>query len=231
MGKSADGTSASNHAAGAGLEKLTVISQESTAPGAFVLRFPKRASFRAGQMVALTTDPAVAPRYYSIASGENEPFIEVLYTVVEEGELTPRLSSLREGDAVWVSAPAGEFVDRPGPAWWIASGTGVAPFVSMVRSGLTGEKLLVHGARTLDGFHYARLLSGALGDRYIRCSSSENVPGLYPGRLTGWLAEREEFPPGAMYFLCGGSAMVVDVRDILIGRGVRFDRIVSEIYF
>lgn len=231
MGKSADRTPAANRTAGTGLEKLTVISQESTAPGAFVLRFPKRAPFRAGQMVALTTDPAAAPRYYSIASGEDEPFIEVLYTVVEEGELTPRLSSLREGDALYVSAPTGEFVDRPGPAWWIAAGTGVAPFVSMVRSGLTEEKLLVHGARTPDGFHYAGLLSRALGNRYVRCCSGGTASGLYAGRLTAWLSERGEFPPEAMFFLCGGSSMVVDVRDILIGRGVRFDRIVSEIYF
>ncbi len=207
------------------------LSHEKTAPGAFVLRVPRRHDALPGQMVAVTTDPDLPPRWYSIASGREEPWVEILYTLVDDGALTPRLSRLREGDTLYVSEPSGSFTDRGEPAVWIAAGTGVAPFASMVRSGITEGRRLIHGSRTVAGFYYTELFERALGARYVRCSSGETAPGIVAGRLTRWLREEAELPREAVYYLCGGSGMVVDVRDILIERGIPYDRVVSEIYF
>ena len=37
--------------------------------------------------------------------------------------------------------------------------------------------------------------------------------------------------PCLKYYLCGSAEMVVEIRDILIEKGIPFDRIISEIYF
>jgi len=53
---------------------------------------------------------------------------------------------------------------------------------------------------------------------------------FYPGRLTRDLEEEFSFPD-IIYYLCGSSAMVVDIREILLAKDVDFNKIVSEIYF
>ena len=155
----------------------------------------------------------------------------VLFDVNPSGLLTPRLAELQPGDRLQVSQPFGFFTDEEGPAWWIATGTGIAPFYSMFRSMGTDDKILIHGGRTKDSFYFQDEFSTHLGDRYVRCSSRETGEGLWPGRLTSFLMERESFDPSMKYFLCGNAEMVVDVRDLLISRGVPFSNIRAEIYF
>jgi ferredoxin-NADP reductase len=156
--------------------------------------------------------------------------MDLLFDVVAGGLLTPRLAALGPGDRVLVSDPFGSFVDRPGVSLWVATGTGVAPFVSMARAGLTADKTLVHGSRRADGLYYRSLLTQALGGRYVPCCSAEHGPSVYPGRVTAYLAERAP-EPGARHLLCGSAEMVVDVRDLLIARGVPYTRIEAEVYF
>ena len=55
--------------------------------------------------------------------------------------------------------------------------------------------------------------------------------GVYHGRVTRYLAEEESLDPELNYYLCGSAEMVVDTRDVLIRKGIPFNRIVSEIYF
>ena len=57
---------------------------------------------------------------------------------------------------------------------------------------------------------------------------AENV---YFGRLTNWLKEQKELPLDIKYYLCGNPEMVVEVRDILVSKGISFNNIISEIYF
>lgn len=201
------------------------------ASGVYLLKVPRETDFSPGQIVALKLDARIEPRYYSIASGADESFLDLLYDVVPAGALTPRLSLLQTGDPLQVSDPFGSFLDRPGETWWIATGTGIAPFVSMAKSASTEGKHLIHGGRTPDRFYYRQYFARSLGERYTCCCSQGSPPWAYPGRLTAWLEERDDLPADARYMLCGGSAMVVEVRDILIGKGVPFENIASEIYF
>jgi len=220
--------------AAASLTTHTVSRLAEIAPGVFSLSVPRTASFLPGQCVALTISPETPARYYSIASGAGESELSVLFDHVPGGALTPKLCRLRPGDTVLVSAPFGEFTDRAGePAVWIATGTGIAPFLSMARSFSTHGKTLIHGARSADRFYFAAELSRLLGPRYIRCASRGRDHGaeIYAGRLTAYLREAAECAPEERYYLCGSAGMVVDVRDILIDRGVAYRNIVSEIYF
>jgi len=197
----------------------------------FVLTFEKRHDFLAGQVVALTTNLAIPPRLYSICSGEKDKELSVLFNIKYEGILSPKLAKLQKGDMLHISAPFGAFLGDSHPAWWIASGTGVAPFRSMIRSGLGENKMLIHGGRTRDSFYFENEMIGAMGDAYVRCCSQEKGEGLYDGRLTNWLREQEIMDKHLNYFLCGSAEMVVEVRDILISKGIDIDHIMSEIYF
>lgn len=220
------------------LRRLEVLSQESPAPGVKLLRLNHRPRFVPGQCVALGVDDETEPRYYSIASAPGEP-LEVLYDLVPDGSLTPRLAGLAPGDGLYCSEPFGGFVDQGGSTCWIATGTGVAPFLSMARAalhsragaGLQGKRM-IHGARGPDYLLGRRVFEAALGESYQPCCSRDEGTGCYPGRLTAYLRALPE--PAALaerFLLCGSAAMVVEVRELLIERGVPFAAIGAEVYF
>lgn len=214
--------------------KLTttiVLENKAIAPGVFVLKYKKVKSFTAGQYIGLTTDLSVTPRLYTIASGENDEVIQVLYNLKDDGWLTPRLSEIKPGSELYVTNPDGDFIDDESPAWWIASGTGIAPYSAMLRSGLHKNKTLIHGGRYNHSFYFENEFIPILKNNYIRCCSQDRGEGLYHGRLTRYLQDVENLPTDCRYFLCGSPEMVVEVRDLLIKRGVKYEKIVAEIYF
>lgn len=211
--------------------EVTVRANDEIAPGVFSLRYPRDSDFLPGQVVAVTAAPEIPARYYSIASGTCDAEVELLYDLVPDGALTPGMSGLAVGDKLIVSRPFGSFLDPSGESWWIATGTGIAPFLSMARSGTVAGKRLIHGGRTPDNFYYRDYFSSRLGHGYVCCCSAEQPRFAYPGRLSKWLRERGELPRDSSYLLCGSAGMVVDVRDILISKGVPFENITGEIYF
>ncbi|KAF0198734.1 MAG: ferredoxin--NADP+ [Bacteroidetes bacterium] len=213
------------------LQKVKVLRQREIAPGVFVLSFPRPWDFIAGQVIGLSARETDDARLYSIASGELDDEVDILYNINPTGKLTPWMSRLNTADSLWVSKPFGSFTGKAGAAWWIASGTGIAPFRAMFRTGLTAGKKLLHGGRTLDTFYFEDEFLQTLNGSYVRCCSREEAENVYNGRLTKYLTECETLPPDELYYLCGSAEMVVEVRDILIARGIPFDNIISEIYF
>lgn len=214
-----------------GLKKYTVISNDEIAPGVYVLKYNRDFTFVPGQVVAISLKTTDNPRMYSIASGMQDKEIWILYDVRPEGELTPPLSKAMARDTIYASGPSGNFFGTAGPSTWIASGTGIAPFLSMWRSGMRKEKMLIHGGRFLHSFYFGDEFKNALGENYIRCCSQEKAEGIYHGRLTKWLLEQENLPPDRKYYLCGSAEMVVDTRDILIDKNIPYENILAEIYF
>lgn len=197
-----------------------------------MLSFKRQHVFVAGQVVGISIEKDAKPRLYSIASGNGEDNISLLYNIKPDGELSPSLAELRSGDTIYVSAPFGSFYGTSEPAVLIASGTGIAPFISMLRSGLSKDKMLIHGGRTLDSFYFKDELEKVLGkENYIRCCSQEVGDGVFEGRLTKYLKEQETLPQGSKYYLCGLAEMVVQTRDLLIEKGIPYENIIAEIYF
>lgn len=197
----------------------------------FVLSFQRDFEFTAGQVLAIDVEPEGVPRLYSIASGEKDENVDILFDEKSDGKLTPFLSRLKVGDFIYVSEPFGSFHCEAGDGWFIASGTGVAPFVSMLRSGMNEGKALIHGGRFDENFYFSELIEKNLGENYIRCASQEQFTKFYPGRLTQWLREQPVFSKEIKYYLCGSAEMVVEVRDFLISKEVPFQNIISETYF
>lgn len=213
------------------LEKAKVLENNEILPDTFILSFKRTFEFLPGQVIAITTNNNISPRLYSIASGDSDSELEILYDVKSEGELTPKLSRLKKGDMLFYSLPFGEFVDNKNPSYWIATGTGVAPFVSMIRSGLYEHKKLIHGARDEQFFYFEELFKIRLVKNYIQCCSQCGQEQRFQGRLTLFLKQDNNLSLNEKFYLCGSAEMVVDVRDILIGKGVAFNNIISEIYF
>lgn len=213
------------------LSRQVITHSEEIAEGVFLLSFLRDFNFRAGQVIGIGLEKDGARRLYSICSGEKESEIKILYNVIDEGYLTPRLSDLNEGDTIWITEPRGEFLYTEEPAVLIASGTGIAPFYSMLRSDRFENKILIHGERYLERFYFFDEFSEHLGENYLRCCSREEDAGVYSGRVTDYLKNASSLPLDFKYYLCGRAEMVVEARDILIERGIPFTSIISEIYF
>lgn len=213
------------------LKEVIITGNEEISPGVFLISWKRTEKFIPGQVVKITADLSVPPRIYSICSGNDEPEIRVLFNIKEDGLLTPKLAGMIPGMKIRVSKPYGSFKDDRKPAWWIATGTGIAPFYSMFRSGISENKTLIHGVRLLNQFYFEDELEWALGDRYIRCCAKEQSCNVFPSRVTKYLEEINDLPTNINYYLCGKALMVVEVRDLLISRGVPFENILAEIYF
>jgi len=213
------------------LHKTKVHSLRNIAEGVYVISFLRNFEFTAGQVVSIDLVSDGQPRLYSIASGESEEYVDILFDEKPDGSLTPFLSKLNSNDIIYVSEPFGTFATTRGKAFWIASGTGVAPFVSMARSGLVADKILIHGGRLDENFYFSDVLESLMTDGYVRCCSQQEDTQNYKGRLTVWLMDNQNLPTNCPYYLCGSPEMVVQVRDILIEKGIPFQNIISETYF
>lgn len=213
------------------LFQANVLKLEEITTGVFILSYKKTHEFLAGQVVAISTDLNDKPRLYSIASGVREEEVRILFNVVPEGKLTTQMSQLVEGNKIFVSKPFGKFTGTKDPAYWIAAGTGIAPFASMFYSGLASNKILIHGGRTLNAFYFRNIFEVFFEDHYIPCCSRESGQGVFQGRLTEYIKSLNDLPVKHKYYLCGSAEMVVETRDILIQKGIPFKQIIAEIYF
>ena len=213
------------------LSEAKLIKKTEIAPGVFVISYQRNFTFLPGQVVAIAVNRDEKPRMYSIASGNTEAEISIIFNIKPGGELTPQLAGLMPGDSIYTTGPMGNFYGSDEPAVWIANGTGIAPFVSMWRSGFRNDKIIVHGGRYLNSFYFENDFKNELGEKYIRCCTRENAENVFFGRITKWLTEQNALPANRKYYLCGSAEMVVEVRDILIEKGIKYDQIVAEIYF
>lgn len=212
------------------LFECSLTGNDEISPGVHLISFKRDFDYIPGQVVKIGIDKEHPPRIYSICSGNHENHMTILFNIKEDGYLTPKLASFIPGEKILVSKPYGSFLGSEKPAWWIATGTGIAPFYSMFRSGWFENKKLIHGVSHLNQLYFEDEWEWALGKNYIRCCSRETSCDVYPGRVTKYLSEIQDFPD-VKYYICGKALAVVEVRDLLIEKGISYDNIIAEIYF
>ncbi len=197
--------------------------------------------FQPGQYTTLEKDGI--ERAYSIVSSPHESILEIFVELVRPpaGHLTPLLLELKKGDFVSIH-PGGKGTftleaDRPNQ-FMVATVTGVAPFISMIRqylhSGKRGLKFhLLHGASYQDEFGYREEME-ALARKHpdsLAYVATVSRPGQERNRawqgLTGRVnrmvleqIQRFGLKPGSTRaYACGHPGMIQDVRKQLLPLG------------
>lgn len=198
---------------------------------AFVLRFDRHGlNFVAGQHILIGLDDSAELREYSVYSGENDNFLEVLVKEVEDGSVSKQLKKLKVGDPLQVESAVGFFriskEDIEKKLLFIASGTGIAPFHSFVKSYDELDYTLLHGIRYASEAYESENYEH---HRYISCVSKDQK-GSFQGRVTDYL-KQNNIGKDTLVYLCGNSDMILESKDLLEEQGISNENIFTEVYF
>lgn len=213
---------------------------------------PQSLRFRSGEFVMIglmgeTGKPLL--RAYSIASPAWDEELEFYSIKVPDGPLTSRLQHIQPGDEIILRPkPVGTLVHDallPGKRlWFLATGTGLAPFASLMREPETYEKydqiIMMHTCREVAELEYGRqlveslkddpLIGEMVGDKLVYYPTTTREPFPRMGRVTDNLSSGKVFtdlglPPmnrdEDRAMVCGSLAFNVDVKAILEGFGLR----------
>jgi ferredoxin--NADP+ reductase len=209
-------------------------------------------TFVAGQFgrLALPAPPghkeAMLGRPYSFVNPPDSPVHEFYFIVLPEGPLTPRLAALDVGDEIWLAPRANGFfcigeIPEADVLWCLATGTGIGPFLSMLRTRESWEKfgriVLVHAVRYAEELTYREVIDPLLRQHagafaYVPFVSRAAHPEALAGRIPDAIADgRLEGRVGLALsaanshaMLCGNPAMVEDTQKVLEARGMRRHR-------
>lgn len=211
----------------------------------FVFEAPEvsQLSFAPGQFVSFTEvlGGKKITRPYSIASAPAGNRFELCLNMVEEGLFSPFLFEMKPGATVEMSAPLGYFVFKKPPrdAIFVATGTGIAPFRSMLHGHLNpGEAqnvTLIFGVRYEHSLMYRKEFE-ELELRYPNFHFWPTLSRPEPewkgrtGHVQKHLLEAIGDRRDVDVYICGLKMMVDDVRAILKGLGFDRKQIVFEKY-
>lgn len=187
--------------------------------------------FQAGQNLNLGLAGDTEKRDYSIYSGVNDDYLEILVKEVDNGLVSKQLKQLNAGDQLEVDGPFGFFTLKEKDIdskkfLFIASGTGIAPFHSIMRSFPGIDFKLIHGIRhTEEAYERTHYPSG----RYISCVSQDDK-GDFKGRVTEYIRQHP-IDKDTLCYLCGNVNMIYDVFDVLKEQSVPSENLHAEVYF
>ncbi|HUQ74611.1 MAG TPA: ferredoxin--NADP reductase [Burkholderiales bacterium] len=198
--------------------------------------------FEAGQFVRIALDIGAerVARAFSFVNPPGDATLEFYGVVVPQGPLSPRLATLRAGDALHIAPnPAGFLVLSEVPdaqtLWLISTGTGIAPFLSILRTEAPWRRfrrvVLVHAVRRANELAYREMI-GKTDAHYVSFVSRENAPGSLAGRIPAAIEDGrleaaagvEIRPENSHVMLCGNPDMLKDVQAVLVARGLRKHR-------
>jgi ferredoxin--NADP+ reductase len=212
----------------------------------------REVTFTAGQFgrLALPAPPGdkepMLGRPYSFVNPPQVQPHEFYFIVLPGGPLTPRLAALDIGDPVWIAPRANGFfsiseVATADVLWCLSTGTGIGPFLSMLRTdepwAKFGRVVLVHAVRNAEELTYQDAIAEIAGARagaftFVPFVSREPHAGALAGRIPAAIADgRLEArtgialtPENSHAMLCGNPAMVEDTQKLLETRGMRRHR-------
>jgi len=198
--------------------------------------------FEAGQFVRIALDERIA-RPFSFVNPPDDPVLEFYGIVVPEGPLSPRLMELRAGERLLVAPnPAGFLVLSEVPdaetLWLVSTGTGIAPFLSILRTGTPWRRfrnvVLVHAVRHARELVYPDMIRKIVKEnslRYLTFVSREAAPGSLTGRIPAAMrdgrletAAELALDQHSHVMLCGNPDMLKDASGALAERGLRKHR-------
>jgi ferredoxin-NADP reductase len=209
-----------------------VVEIEELTPETFVLRVERNNfEFIPGQYVILRMPDEHIAREYSIYSGITDQYLEFLIREIPAGEFSRYLRHLTPETTLEVEGPNGFFVPdertmKGTPSFFIATGTGISPFHSIIRSHHSINYQILHGVKFADEAYGRQSFNP---QQYTLCTS-RGEQGDYFGRVSSYLREHP-VQPDVICYLCGNSEMINEVTDILEGFGLPPENIRTEVFF
>ena len=203
--------------------------------------------FESGQFVrvALDIDGERVARPYSLVNTPEDDVLEIYFNIVEEGPLTPKLAELESGDEIFVSERANGFltvseIPQCRNLWMLATGTGVGPFLSILRSKEVWQRfekvVLAYSVRDRSELAYQQQVADIQQQWperfcFVPFVTREKVEGVMNQRITASIEDGslEQTAGIAMdedshIMMCGNSTMIGAVTEQLEKRGLRKHR-------
>lgn len=209
-----------------------VISVRHITESTYVLRLERNGlDFIPGQYISIGKAGSIDKRDYSIYSSLDDDFLEVIIREVKEGSVSKSLKKMKPGEKIELEGPFGFFRLKPedeptGNFLFIASGTGISPFHSIVRSHPGLNYSLLHGVRHAEEGYDKKDYSNG---KHVLCTSRDGS-GDYYGHVTDYIRENP-VSKDTLCYLCGNVEMINDVYDILEEQGVPSGNMHAEVYF
>ncbi|MGE6161155.1 ferredoxin--NADP reductase [Aeromonas salmonicida] len=222
-----------------------VIERIEWTPTLFSLRVAAElAPYKAGQFtkLALAQGERRIQRAYSFVNPPSAPYHEFYLVEIPDGELTPSLGSLQEGDTLLVQSQATGFlildeVPSGRDLWLLSTGTAIGPFLSMLADGEAFDRfdnlVLVHGVRRGEELSYQGLIASFAEQHgacfhYVPFVSREGWPGAIAGRIPAAIADGRLqarvglafSPEQSQVLICGNPAMVKETQQTLLELGL-----------
>ena len=236
----------------AGCYALTVQDVQHYTDSLFRFRVtrPMQFRFRSGEFVMIGLPNAEKPvfRAYSVASPSWDEELEFFSIKVSDGPLTEHLQKIRPGDTVLMRKKStGTLVNDallPGKrVWMFSTGTGIAPFASLIRDPETYDKfdqvVLTHGCRTIAELKYGEdlvaglredpLVGDLVRDKLIHYTTVTREDFARQGRITDLITSGKLFsdlglprmgPEEDRAMICGSMAMLKDTKDLCLSHGL-----------
>ncbi|TYC53876.1 ferredoxin--NADP reductase [Rhodobacterales bacterium] len=237
--------------AGTFVETVTAVTHYTDHLFHFRMTRPAEFRFRSGEfvMIGLMIDGKAAFRAYSIASPSWAEDLEFFSIKVPDGPLTSHLQKIQPGDAVLMRKKStGTLVNdalvKGKRLYMFSSGTGIAPFASVIRDPETYEKfdelILTHSCREVAELKYGQDLVASVQEdemlnelfdttrlRLYNSVTRENYP--FRGRITDLIETGKLFedlgvspldPTIDRAMICGSAAMLKDTKVLLESAGL-----------
>jgi len=183
------------------------------------------------------------------SSADDTSEYEFFIRLVLAGEFTPLLWERRLGDPINIKGAKGRFVlqDDGRTGLLVASGTGLAPFMSMIDTlrdrGQTHDLVLLHGVSHDYDLAWrdeleAIAASGSFLLRYagsvsrpLQCPGWRGLTGRVEAVVPGQLDAYGLSPDNATIYLCGNPDMISTVEEIALARGFPTEQVRKELYW
>ena len=201
-------------------------------PETFILRLDRQGlQFEPGQYVVIRIPDEKKGREYSILSATTDEYLDFLIREIPAGEFSRYLRHLKPGSELDVEGPKGYFIlnektKQGHPTMFIASGTGISPFHSYVKSYPGLDYKVLHGVHFADEAYGRDAFDPS---RFVLCTSRQDA-GDYFGRVTYYLKENA-VNKDTICYLCGNSDMIEEVTTILEKYGLPPENIRTEVFF
>lgn len=234
------------------VEKVLSVHRWTPTLFSFTMTRPAHFKFTAGQFarIGLKVGEELVVRAYSVVSSPFDETLEFFSIVVPDGAFTSNLQHLKVGDELYLEKiPYGYLTlaryqqPLPHDLWLLATGTGLAPFLSMLQDFETWSKYqkinLIYSVRTAAELAYVDRIQeiaetfgeGHVGFKFISIITRDpsaqlhdRLPVLIENGELEKVAGIELSPATSHVMLCGNPEMVDDTKEALKRRGLTMNR-------